>query len=86
MDYIKHNINKQDNIVCPICRHIVINMPTRTYNFPTPPMSPVVYVRGPRHTNNASEIENEEWDFRPLVPLGIFIFLGINLYFTLTMQ
>jgi hypothetical protein len=85
MDYIKYNINNQDSIVCPICRHVVINLPTRTYNnFPTPPMSPVVYVRGPRYTNDASE--NEDWDLRPWVPVAIFIFLGINIYFTLIMQ
>lgn len=85
MDYIKHNINKQDDIVCPICRHVVINMPTRTYNFPTPPMAPVVYVRAPRHEVTPENV-SQDCGRHLLLPIAIVVFLGLNLYWTLSMK
>jgi len=27
LDYVKYNINKQHKIMCPICRHIVVDIP-----------------------------------------------------------
>ena len=84
MDYVKYNINKQDNIVCPICRHVVINMPIRQYHI-APPMAPVVYVRAPRHDVTTEHV-SEDCGRHLLLPTAIVVFLGLNLYWTLSMQ
>jgi hypothetical protein len=84
MDYLKHNLKKNEDILCPVCRHHVIIMPTHTPSqphdmtpLPAPPTSPVITI----YTRPTPQIFiNNECMLKYGLSLFMCFFLGGMIY------
>jgi hypothetical protein len=79
LDYVKYNINKQHKIMCPICRHVVVDIPIVAVPQEVPEELELatVYVRPP-----AAPVEKKtRWRFG--APVFITVLVAINLVYFL---
>ena len=82
LEYVKYNINKHRKIMCPICRHVVVDIPLVAVpqEVPEEPESTTIYVRPP-----AVPVEKKtRWRFG--APIFIAVMGALNLICFLTWE
>ena len=92
MEYVKYNMNKQSDIICPLCRDVVINMntisnihaanscPHAVHVTPIPQEIPVI------HAIPVTYIEQQTRVKRCFSSCFVAVIIGINLIILLTMK
>jgi hypothetical protein len=82
LDYVKYNINKQRKIACPICRHIVVDIPmVAAPQVIPPPEDHIVYV-SPPPVAAYNPPQKSRW--RLGAPIFLVVMGVINLVYFLT--
>ena len=74
-DYVTYNMNKNEAIVCPVCRHVVINLVSPPTPAPAPAPAPAIVTVTP--------VEGKR---RCLTPCFIVFVIGVNLIMFLAIR